>query len=582
MLAGVLATAAGAAASITFEAPVKVGVAGEPGYCYGLDADGLGTATRRPTLSAVCGTAHGDVYTASGGASWAPIVPGEAGKGTINELFHTADGTLRTVPQGHANAGNASWSGTSLGFSFERGAGAAVVRSASNRTTAWTGLPRPSLNGNIRLHQQGSFRVPRSACTTRVSAQHQTDGGGGCLLQAASVLWGGIDPTRTESLVLFASLDEGASFRYHATIAAATDYMSFPCVPAFPPQSVKQVRDRGTCWEGPGNENSLTRLCNSSLLAVLRMKYDTSYTYSLSLDGTGRSWTRLRTLPGIGCCRPRLMQLAAGPLLLTGGRCTPIGPAENHLWINHAGDLARWERVSLSARHNGLAPVGMPRYSAGVNCTAANGTRLARCSAADTLGYTSLLPTGNRSGLVVYNLNSKECGACAYSMQFSVGVVAPVVKHDDDDRVWAELRAGDGTGKCVDANGGGPVVDTYSCVSASSGNAANELWNITAAGEWLSQAMPGRCVVATRCAGQAAGMCLGDCGGASAGWVQRSSDNPPAVTLSPASAPHQCLTAAAGTLSLTPCSGMPAVPAQSFTWGPSTHRAGSSLLTHIC
>ena len=142
MLAGVLATAAGAAASITFEAPVKVGVAGEPGYCYGLDADGLGTATRRPTLSAVCGTAHGDVYTASGGASWAPIVSGEAGKGTINELFHTADGTLRTVPQGHANAGNASWSGTSLGFSFERGAGAAVVRSASNRTTAWTGLFR--------------------------------------------------------------------------------------------------------------------------------------------------------------------------------------------------------------------------------------------------------------------------------------------------------------------------------------------------------------------------------------------------------------------------------------------------------
>jgi len=24
---------------------IKVGVAGEPGYCYGLDADGLGTAT---------------------------------------------------------------------------------------------------------------------------------------------------------------------------------------------------------------------------------------------------------------------------------------------------------------------------------------------------------------------------------------------------------------------------------------------------------------------------------------------------------------------------------------------------------
>ena len=41
-----LLTADGAAAaSITFAAPIKVGVAGEPGYCYGLDADGLGTAT---------------------------------------------------------------------------------------------------------------------------------------------------------------------------------------------------------------------------------------------------------------------------------------------------------------------------------------------------------------------------------------------------------------------------------------------------------------------------------------------------------------------------------------------------------
>ena len=154
------------------------------------------------------------------------------------------------------------------------------------------------------------------------------------------MLWGGVDPSRTESLVLFSSLNKGATFHYHSTIAAATDYiMSFPCVPPFPPQSMNQARSRDSCWEGPGNENSLTQLRNGSLLAVvLRMKYDTSYSYSLSLDGTtGRNcWTRLRTMQGIGCCRPRLLQLEAGLLLLSGGRCTPIGPAENHLWINHA------------------------------------------------------------------------------------------------------------------------------------------------------------------------------------------------------------------------------------------------------
>lgn len=164
---------------------------------------------------------------------------------------------------------------------------------------------------------------------------------------------------------------------------------------------------------------------NGSLLAVLRMKYDTAFTYSLSLDGTGRHWTPLRTLEGIGCCRPRLLQLASGALILTGGRCTPIGPAENHLWIDHAGDLAHWQRISLSAQHNLLAPPAMPRYSAAVNCTSRNGTRLARCSANETLGYTSLLATGNQTGVVVYNLNSQECGACAYSMRFTVGESKP-------------------------------------------------------------------------------------------------------------------------------------------------------------
>jgi hypothetical protein len=349
-----LVPASAKASTLVFEAPVKMGLSGEPGYCYGLDGDGLGTATQRPGLAAVCGTESGDRFTASGGVSWSSVEPSQGGKGTINELFHTSSGTLRTVQVGHANADNASWSGTTLGYEYELatraaaagGRAATVVRRASNRTTSWTGLPCPSLNGNIRLHQQGSVRVPRSACASHSSSSSQpphsshSDGAAGCLLQAASVLWGGIDPKRTESLVLFASLDEGASFHYHATIADARDYTSFACVPAFPPvprqgsQQQEQQRgsggsrERGSCWEGPGNENSLTQLRNGSLLAVLRMKYDTSYTHSLSLDGTGRSWTPLRTLQGLGCCRPRLLQLASGPLLLTGGRCTPIGAAD--------------------------------------------------------------------------------------------------------------------------------------------------------------------------------------------------------------------------------------------------------------
>ena len=80
-------------------------------------------------------------------------------------------------------------------------------------------VPKPSLNGGIRLHQQGSIRVPRSACGTATPSAGGKVDEAGCLLQAASVLWGGMDAKRTESLVLFASLDEGDTFTFHATVA---------------------------------------------------------------------------------------------------------------------------------------------------------------------------------------------------------------------------------------------------------------------------------------------------------------------------------------------------------------------------
>lgn len=241
-------------------------MAGEPGYCYGFDLDGRGTATKRPTRAAVCGTERGDVFTSTGGAEWFETEPGTAA--TINELFHTGTGSLRTLRVGRAHADNASWSGTTLGYTYEvaeKRGGGTLIRRPRNRSTSWTGLPRPSLDGNIRLHQQGAVRLPSSACSPTSGKLHQgarLDDDDGCLLQAASVLWGGIDRKRSESLVLFASLDDGTTFQYHATIAAAPDYASFPCVPPFPPQGDvgSRERARGSCWEGPGNENTLTQL----------------------------------------------------------------------------------------------------------------------------------------------------------------------------------------------------------------------------------------------------------------------------------------------------------------------------------
>ena len=163
----------------------------------------------------------------------------------------------------------------------------------------------------------------------------------------------------------------------------------------------------------------------------------------------------------MGCCRPRLLRLGKS-LLLSGGRCTPHAAADNHLWLNTAGDAAARTRHSLSYWHNRLAPPAMPKYSPDVNCSGVPPG--GKCADRETLGYTSLLPVGqsrvrwwwrlggkavvgggggrqhccvHRRGIVdtppipapaargvdscalqaivVYNLNTRKC-PCAYSM----------------------------------------------------------------------------------------------------------------------------------------------------------------------
>eukprot|EP01047_Picozoa_sp_COSAG01_P021801 COSAG01_NODE_1276_length_10938_cov_76.499862_7_plen_290_part_00 len=149
---------------------------------------------------------------------------------------------------------------------------------------------------------------------------------------------------------------------------------------------------------------------------------------------------------------------------------------------------------------------------------------------------------------------------------------------------WAQLLTGDeqssspSGSSCVDANGGGPLVDTYSCVAVHAADAANELFNLTASGAWLSQAMPGRCVAAAPCAGHTSGLCLTSCG-TSLGlqqpeqrWRQHSAGAGGGVVLSPAASPGVCLTfnsSLASKLVLAPCNrAKPAAP-QVFHWGAS-------------
>lgn len=153
----------------------------------------------------------------------------------------------------------------------------------------------------------------------------------------------------------------------------------------------------------------------------------------------------------------------------------------------------------------------------------------------------------------------------ALLLGFGVGV-ALIAQHPASAPAgWAQLLTSDR--RCVDSNGGGPVIDLYSCVGVHAGDAANELFRLTATGEWISQAATGQCIVASPCAGSTGGLCLGDCS-SNTTWEHHTAGSSGTISLSPSSLPHLCLTAgSSATLKLSPCA-TPRIPAQTFAWGP--------------
>jgi hypothetical protein len=125
--------------------------------------------------------------------------------------------------------------------------------------------------------------------------------------------------------------------------------------------------------------------------------------------------------------------------------------------------------------------------------------------------------------------------------------------------------------QCLDAVGGGPIIDTFGCVDPHADNARNELFNLTAAGELVVQSdLTNGCVVAAPCPGQTSGLCVSSCGAASSKWRQHraASGDGTAVTLSPADEPTSCLTFEGNLTSklhLDTCAAGSA--SQLFTWG---------------
>ena len=148
--------------------------------------------------------------------------------------------------------------------------------------------------------------------------------------------------------------------------------------------------------------------------------------------------------------------------------------------------------------------------------------------------------------------------------------------------MWAQLKTA--TGRCVDANSGGPTVDTYACVAPSATNVDNELFSgglesdghymyqlrARACGLASGQCPPpanstARCVAPVACPGASAGLCLAPCSNATR-WQKVGSGDSTSFTLAALAAPGQCVTAAGSSLALRPCGGSSGA-AQELSWG---------------
>ena len=275
-----------------------------------------------------------------------------------------------------------------------------LTHRSTGRNATWSGMPPVGCRAN----------VPDSpkACPLRTFGADVLLLPDGSWLGAFLAYPATSDPNASEAYSLYAfKSSDAADWRFASVVA-------------------ERVPDSE---EGP-SENALTLLANGSVLAVFRTDGGDGkpcagalpcpgggghrmapYAAAVSNDG-GASWLPPRSLPAavsggalaVGSVRPRLLTLASGALLLSGGR--PSGSVEDaYVWLNRAGDAEIWEAHAVSYSHNALvnatgkATNATPYdlrvwpFDAGVN-----NSQWPR----ETTGYTSLLPTAAGGAVVLY------------------------------------------------------------------------------------------------------------------------------------------------------------------------------------
>lgn len=207
---------------------------------------------------------------------------------------------------------------------------------------------------------------------------------------------------RGNSIAVFGS-DDGYNWRFLSVAVSAHVW-----------QARDLVKSYGAMYNRSGvSEHDLSMLAdNRTLVLTFRPGGDSGclanpnpggrywYYYQTWSTSGGRSWSSAVPVRGAGCARPRSLALQAGPLLLSGGRLCVEGTKDVSLWVNWQGTVsanAVYEKFSVSFWHNKLwRGQERFRFNEAVNDTHHQGFM--------TQAYTSLLPAGNDSVVLVYNM----------------------------------------------------------------------------------------------------------------------------------------------------------------------------------
>ena len=184
---------------------------------------------------------------------------------------------------------------------------------------------------------------------------------------------------RPMSLVVFKSVDNGFTWDY---MAVAANYSQIPGILSGP-NPYKLTHSA----YGP-QENGMALLAdNKTLMISFRPDTDSmcpggpvpyKFYYQVYSSDGGETWSAPTPIDGVGCVRPRMLRLAAGPLLMTGGRlcpnlvpdapsCLPVGGNGQggiFMWASMDGLAdaptgttkkgSEWETYCLGAIHNKL------------------------------------------------------------------------------------------------------------------------------------------------------------------------------------------------------------------------------------